>query len=51
LKKQHRYFESAAFFILGGQLKQAAEVLAANSHDIQLALVITKLVEGDSGPV
>ena len=47
LRKQMKYEMSAAFFILGGEIESAIEVLAESMFDPQLALVIARLKEGE----
>lgn len=41
---------AAAFFLLGGQLKDAVGVCLQKLQDFQLALVLSRLVEGEGGP-
>jgi hypothetical protein len=58
----HRYTKSsltsfpfvelaAAFFLLGGSLKDAVTVCVKQLGDFQLAVALARVVEGDSGPV
>lgn len=43
---------AAAFFLLGGSLKDAVNVCVKNLADIQLAIALARVVEqGDNGPV
>ncbi|OCU02216.1 dmX-like protein 1 isoform X4 [Xenopus laevis] len=42
---KQRFEHSAAFFLLAGSLKDAVEVCLEKLHDIQLALVISRLYE------
>ncbi|XP_054842281.1 dmX-like protein 1 isoform X3 [Eublepharis macularius] len=42
---KQRFEHSAAFFLLAGHLKDAVEVCLEKLHDIQLALVISRLYE------
>jgi hypothetical protein len=42
---------AAAFFILGGSLKDAVNVCLKQLGDFQLAIALVRVVEGDSGPV
>lgn len=42
---------SAAFFLLGGSLKDAINVCLKQLGDHQLAIALARVVEGDSGPV
>ncbi|XP_077146958.1 dmX-like protein 1 isoform X1 [Ranitomeya variabilis] len=44
---KQRFEHSAAFFLLAGSLKDAVEVCLEKLHDIQLALVISRLYESD----
>ncbi|XP_041373660.1 dmX-like protein 2 isoform X2 [Gigantopelta aegis] len=39
--------QAAAFFLLGGSLKDAVEVCIEKLHDIQLAMVICRLYDGE----
>jgi WD40 repeat protein len=41
---------AAAFFLLGGQLKDCVDVCIKKLGDYQLALLVARLVEGDNGP-
>ena len=49
LLTKQRFEEAAAFFLLGGSLWDAVEVCLRKLHDVQLALVITRLYEGGEG--
>ncbi|KAM3537726.1 hypothetical protein ARSEF1564_009350 [Beauveria bassiana] len=42
---------AAAFFLLAGRLGDAVEVCLRQLKDIQLAIAITRVYEGDSGPI
>ncbi len=43
---------AAAFFLLGGSLKDAVNVCIRNLQDFQLAVALARVVEqGDDGPV
>uniref|UniRef100_A0A4W3JQR7 Dmx like 1 n=1 Tax=Callorhinchus milii TaxID=7868 RepID=A0A4W3JQR7_CALMI len=44
---KQRFEQSAAFFLLAGSLKDAVEVCLERLHDIQLALVISRLHESE----
>ncbi|KAM4809558.1 dmX-like protein 1 [Rhinophrynus dorsalis] len=44
---KQRFEHSAAFFLLAGSLKDAVEVCLEKLHDIQLALVISRLYESE----
>lgn len=47
---KHQLELAIAFFLLGGDTSSAVTVCAKNLGDEQLALVICRLVEGNSGP-
>jgi hypothetical protein len=49
LTKKTEY--AAAFFLLADCLKDAVNVCLNQLKDIQLAIAITRVYEGDSGPV
>ena len=49
LLTKQRFEEAAAFFLLGDSLWDAVEVCLRKLHDVQLALVITRLHEGGEG--
>ena len=51
LLSKQRFQHAAAFFLLGGKLWDACEVCISRLSDIQLALVIARLHEGDGGPI
>ena len=42
---------AAAFFILADRLKDAVGVLANQLGDVQLAVAVARVYEGDGGPV
>ncbi|XP_018412810.1 PREDICTED: dmX-like protein 1 [Nanorana parkeri] len=44
---KQRFEHSAAFFLLAGSLKDAVEVCLEKLHDLQLALVISRLYESE----
>ena len=46
-----RFEHAAAFFLLAGKLWDAVEVCVSRLEDLQLALVITRLFEGDNGEI
>ena len=50
LLSKQRFEHAAAFFLLVGNLWDAVEVCINRLHDLQLALVVTRLYEGDNGP-
>ncbi|CAB3244524.1 unnamed protein product [Arctia plantaginis] len=45
---RQRFEHAAAFFLLGGALKDALEVLITRLGDLQLAMVVARLYEADS---
>ena len=51
LLSKQRFEHAAAFFLLGNKLWDACEVCISRLGDLQLALVITRLYEGDGGPI
>ena len=51
LLSKQRYQYAAAFFLLAGRLKDAVTVCWRNLGDLQLAIVICRLYEGENGPV
>ena len=42
---------AAAFFLLGDSLQDAVNVCLHQLKDVQLAIAITRVYEGDNGPV
>jgi len=42
---------AAAFFLLGGSLKDTVNVCVKQLDDFQLAVALARVVEGDDGPV
>lgn len=44
---KQRFEHAAAFFLLAGNLKDAVEICINKIEDIQMAIVITRLYEGD----
>ncbi|KAI9842429.1 MAG: regulator of (H+)-ATPase in vacuolar membrane [Sclerophora amabilis] len=48
---RHRFEYAAAFFLLADRLKDAVNVCITQLHDIQLAITIARVYEGDDGPV
>ncbi|KAK9799814.1 hypothetical protein WJX73_002530 [Symbiochloris irregularis] len=50
LLAQHRHEMAAAFFILGGALEDAVGVCAHEMQDVQLALVVARLLSSPSHP-
>lgn len=52
LRGKQRFEYAAAFFLLGGSLKDAVHVCLRNLSDFQLAIALARVVEGGSdGPV
>ncbi|SZF05541.1 unnamed protein product [Blumeria hordei] len=48
---KHRYEYSAAFFLLADCLKDAINVLSTQLNDLQLAVAVARVYEGDGGPI
>ncbi|KAH6579008.1 hypothetical protein BASA61_010537 [Batrachochytrium salamandrivorans] len=48
---KQRYEYAAAFFLLAGKLKDAVSVCLKHLNDIQLAITIVRIYEGEEGPV
>ena len=42
---------AASFFLLADRLRDAANVIANQIGDLQLAIAITRVYEGDNGPI
>lgn len=51
LLSKRRFQYAAAFFLLAGQLEDAVEVCLRQLKDLQLAIAISRVYEGDGGPV
>lgn len=51
LLSKHRYILAACFFLLGDSLKDCCNVLVRQVKDIDLAIGICRVYEGDNGPV
>lgn len=51
LLSKQRFEHAAAFFLLADKLWDAVEVCISRLGDLQLAFVITRLFEGDGGPI
>ncbi|CAK78149.1 unnamed protein product (macronuclear) [Paramecium tetraurelia] len=51
LVSKKRYQDAAAFFLIGGHLNDAVNVMARYMEDIQLAYLTTKIHEPQGGPV
>lgn len=48
---KHRFEYAAAFFLLAGALQDAVNICAHQLGDIQLAVTIARVYEGDDGPI
>ena len=48
---KQRFAHAAAFFLLSGSLKDAVEICVNKLNDLQLAMVITRLYDGDNAPI
>lgn len=51
LMSKHRFELAAAFFLLGGQLKDCVNICLQKLGDYQLALIVARLVEGEDSPI
>lgn len=51
LMGKRRFEYAAAFFLLAGNLKDAVSVLSNQLNDMQLAVAVARVYEGDDGPV
>ncbi|KAF1981333.1 WD repeat protein-like protein [Aulographum hederae CBS 113979] len=51
LMGKRRFEYAAAFFLLAGELKDAVGILANKMQDMQLAIAVARVYEGDDGPV
>ena len=51
LLSKHRYMDAASFFLLAGALKDSANVLLKQLNDLDLAIGVCRVYEGDNGPV
>ena len=47
---KQRFLHAAAFFLLSGSLKDAVDICVDKLHDLQLAMVIIRLYDGDTSP-
>ena len=47
---KQRFLHAAAFFLLSGSLKDAIDICVDKLHDLQLAMVIARLYDGDTCP-
>ena len=48
---KQRYEYAASFFLLAGKIKDAANICIKQLNDIQLAITIIRVYEGDDGPI
>lgn len=51
LLSKHRYMDAACFFLLADSLKDSANVLLKQVKDLDLAIAVCRVNEGDNGPV
>ncbi|KAL6940116.1 hypothetical protein ACO0QE_004005 [Hanseniaspora vineae] len=51
LLSKHRDMMAACFFLLAGSLRDCVNVLIRKIDDLDLAIVVCRLFEGDNGPV
>ncbi|KAI1097572.1 regulator of V-ATPase in vacuolar membrane protein [Jackrogersella minutella] len=51
LLSKRRFEYAAAFFLLAGHLQDAVNICLNQVKDIQLAIAITRVYEGDNGPI
>lgn len=51
LLSKHRYMDAACFFLLAGSLKDCLNVLFKQVKDLDLAIGVCRIFEGDNGPV
>jgi hypothetical protein len=51
LMGKRRFEYAAAFFLLADHLQDAVSVLSNQLEDIQLAIAVARVYEGDDGPV
>ncbi|PHH81707.1 hypothetical protein CDD83_3504 [Cordyceps sp. RAO-2017] len=51
LLSKRRFQYAAAFFLLAGQLQDAVDVCVRQLRDVQLAIAVSRVHEGDEGPV
>ncbi|CAI6770192.1 CIC_HP2_G0026730.mRNA.1.CDS.1 [Saccharomyces cerevisiae] len=51
LLSKHRYMDAAVFFLLTDSLKDCVNVLCKQVHDMDLAIGVCRVYEGDNGPV
>lgn len=48
---KQRFMHAAAFFLLSGSLKDAVDICLDKLHDLQLAMVVARLYDGDLNPL
>jgi WD40 repeat protein len=51
LLSKHRFMDAACFFLLADSLKDAVNVLIKQVNDLDLAIAVCRVYEGDNGPV
>ncbi|QID80485.1 regulator of (H+)-ATPase in vacuolar membrane [Saccharomyces pastorianus] len=51
LLSKHRYMDAAVFFLLTGSLKDCVNVLCKQVGDMDMAIGVCRVYEGDNGPV
>lgn len=51
LLSKHRYTDAATFFLLADSLKDAVNVLWKQVGDMDLAIAVCRVYEGDNGPI
>lgn len=51
LMSKHRYSDAATFFLLANSLKDSVNVIFKQMDDIDLAIAVCRVYEGDNGPV
>ncbi|KAL3236550.1 Rav1p [Nakaseomyces bracarensis] len=51
LISKHRYLEAACFFLLAESLKDAVGVIYKQLNDVDLAIAVCRVFEGDNGPI
>lgn len=51
LLSKHRYMDAACFFLLADRLKDCANVLFKQVKDLDLAIGVCRVFEGDNGPI
>lgn len=50
LLSKHRFMDAACFFLLAGSLEDSANVLLKQVQDMDLAIGVCRIYEGDNGP-